>query len=398
VQQQQQQATYKLKQALLQNKKNKNKSVILTKHDNDNENIVVVRPRPKQSQEHHTNAFQASQEGVAGTQYVEGATLQQKQQQQQRRRQRQRQQGGALQTSQEGVEGNVGMVVAVTNNVPRNGGMVAVSQDDETAASNVYYKHVQGQQAILLNPQQQSAETNTIVSETVPLSNVQGQQAVLMSDASNTIVSETVPLSNVQGQQAVLMSDASNTIVSETVPLSNVQGQQAVLMNPPAAVAPMTRIMYYDASLEGIPETVYDESGKAYLLASLQKEGTDIYMERPAPQQQQQEEEDANPLQKESLETLQQESVPVQTLDMPQSWGRSKSQDQFIVIATVATMALLVGALSARKLRVANFLNSCIENEETLQNEYMYDAAYTTNGYDTFGGGPWKGDLEKFDV
>jgi hypothetical protein len=29
----------------------------------------------------------------------------------------------------------------------------------------------------------------------------------------------------------------------------------------------------------------------------------------------------------------------------------------------------------------------------------MYDAAYTTNGYDTFGGGPsWKGDLEKFDV
>jgi hypothetical protein len=374
VQQQQQQATYKLKQALLQNKKNKNKSVILTKHDNDNENIVVVRPRPKQSQEHHTNALQASQEGVAGTQYVEGATLQQKQQQQQRRRQRQRQQGGALQTSQEGVEGNVGMVVAVTNNVPRNGGMVAVSQDDETAASNVYYKHVQGQQAILLNPQQQSAETNTIVSETVPLSNVQGQQAVLMSDASNTIVSETVPLSNVQGQQAVLMNPAAA-----------------------AAVAPKTRIMYYDASLEGIPETVYDESGKAYLLASLQKEGTDIYMERPAPQQQQ-EEEDANPLQKESLETLQQVSVPVQTLDMPQSWGRSKSQDQFIVIATVATMALLVGALSARKLRVANFLNSCIENEETLQNEYMYDAAYTTNGYDTFGGGPWKGDLEKFDV
>ena len=46
--------------------------------------------------------------------------------------------------------------------------------------------------------------------------------------------------------------------------------------------------MYYDASSSGedIPETVYDEFGKAYLLASLQKEGTDIYMEQQAPQQQ----------------------------------------------------------------------------------------------------------------
>jgi hypothetical protein len=289
------------------------------------------------------------------------------------------------------------MQVAVTNHVPRNG-EIAVSQDDETAAaaaaSNVY-KRVQGR-AVLRNPQQGALqETNTrtiVVSENVPLSYVQGQQAVLMNDNG---VSENVPLSNVQGQQAVLMNDNG---VSDNVPLSNVQGQQAVLMNPQASVLTKTRIMYYDASSGGIPETVYDESGKAYLLSSLEKEGTDIYMERPATQQQ--EEEETNPLREEALETLQQElDPPVQTLDMPQSWGRSKSQDQFIVIATVATMALLVGALSARKLRVANFLNSCIENEETLQNEYMYDAAYTTNGYDTFGGGPsWKGDLEKFDV
>jgi hypothetical protein len=378
-------------------KKNKNKKSVLLTNNND-PNIVVVRPRPKQVQE-DTNALQASQEGVAGTQYVEGATLQQQQQ------------------HVIPQQGNVvGMQVAVTNHVPRNGG-IAVSQDDETAAASNVYKRVQGRD-VLRNPQQgalQETNTRTIVvsenaplsyvqgqqavlmndngvSENVPLSNVQGQQAVLMNENG---VSDNVPLSNVQGQQAVLMNDNG---VSDNVPLSNAQGQQAVLMNPQASVLTKTRIMYYDASSGGIPETVYDESGKAYLLSSLEKEGTDIYMERPATQQQ--EEEETNPLREEALETLPHElDPPVQTLDMPQSWGRSKSQDQFIVIATVATMALLVGALSARKLRVANFLNSCIENEETLQNEYMYDAAYTTNGYDTFGGGPsWKGDLEKFDV
>lgn len=72
-------------------------------------------------------------------------------------------------------------------------------------------------------------------------------------------------------------------------------------------------------------------------------------------------------------------------------------------------MALLVGALSARRLRSRHFLSSCIENE-SLEDELAYDTAYTTTGghggggYDTFtstgssGGLPWRGDLEKFDV
>ncbi len=60
-------------------------------------------------------------------------------------------------------------------------------------------------------------------------------------------------------------------------------------------------------------------------------------------------------------------------------------------------MALLVGALSARRLRSRSFLSSCIENE-SLEDDVAYDTAYTTtdNSYNTFGG--WKGDLEKFDV
>jgi len=92
-----------------------------------------------------------------------------------------------------------------------------------------------------------------------------------------------------------------------------------------------------------------------------------------------------------------------------------QTQDQMIIISTVATMALFVGALSARRLRSRQFLSFCIENE-SLEDELAYDVAYTTQstvgassfytgaGYDTFGGGKyggdlrWRGDLEKFDV
>ncbi|KAL3909063.1 MAG: hypothetical protein SGARI_002781 [Bacillariaceae sp.] len=60
-------------------------------------------------------------------------------------------------------------------------------------------------------------------------------------------------------------------------------------------------------------------------------------------------------------------------------WGSSTSQDQTIIVATVAVMALLVGALSARRLRSKSFLASCIENE-TLEDDLAYDSAYTTTG------------------
>jgi len=91
-----------------------------------------------------------------------------------------------------------------------------------------------------------------------------------------------------------------------------------------------------------------------------------------------------------------------------------QTQDQMIIISTVATMALLIGALSARRLRSRQFLSFCIENEN-LEDDLAFDAAYTTQstvgasslygGYDTFGDGNryggdlrWRGDLEKFDV
>ena len=63
-------------------------------------------------------------------------------------------------------------------------------------------------------------------------------------------------------------------------------------------------------------------------------------------------------------------------------------------------MALLVGALSVRRMRSRHFLLSCVENE-SLEDALAYHAAYTTGGtgsYDTFGAAHWKGGLEKIDV
>lgn len=96
--------------------------------------------------------------------------------------------------------------------------------------------------------------------------------------------------------------------------------------------------------------------------------------------------------------------------------------DQLIITGTALTFALLVGALSARRIRHRQFLSWCIENE-SLEQDLAFDDAYTTDstvgaasnlyasgeGYDTFAnvmglsqryGGDlrWRGDLEKFDV
>jgi len=79
-------------------------------------------------------------------------------------------------------------------------------------------------------------------------------------------------------------------------------------------------------------------------------------------------------------------------------------------------MAILVGALSARRLRSQRLLNICIENE-SLEGDMAYDEVSTVRalgvnqaGYDTFadldGAADlrygdnlrWRGDLEKFDV
>jgi hypothetical protein len=107
------------------------------------------------------------------------------------------------------------------------------------------------------------------------------------------------------------------------------------------------------------------------------------------------------------------EAAPVQQLSLKttssssfSSWGENTAADNSIILCTVAVMALLVGALSARRLRARSILSACIENESlTTRNQEAYDAAYTMNdeggAYATFAApaaSHWKGDLEKFDV
>ena len=73
----------------------------------------------------------------------------------------------------------------------------------------------------------------------------------------------------------------------------------------------------------------------------------------------------------------------------------SVGTDQSIIVGTAGVMALLVGALSARRLRSKGVLSLCMD-DENLQDDAAYDTAFTTSGsYNTFA---WKGDLEKFDV
>jgi hypothetical protein len=94
---------------------------------------------------------------------------------------------------------------------------------------------------------------------------------------------------------------------------------------------------------------------------------------------------------------------------LPQ-WGESTATDQSIIVCTVGLMALLVGAVSARRFRRQSILSACIENEALDSTDnYSYDnaggygsgthpygAAGQSSSYKTFEG--WKGDLEKFDV
>ena len=173
--------------------------------------------------------------------------------------------------------------------------------------------------------------------------------------------------------------------VAQAQPMGSAHDRARPHRPQPRAVldAPVKQQVFYydpkDATKTGelqIPDTVYDEDGNRVSLQALQ--GSQIFLEPPKQQ---------------ISEQPQQLTVPTNI----KKWGESTIQDQSIIVSTVAVMALLVGALSARRLRSRSFLSSCIENE-SLEDDVAYDTAYTTtdNSYNTFGG--WKGDLEKFDV
>jgi len=108
--------------------------------------------------------------------------------------------------------------------------------------------------------------------------------------------------------------------------------------------------------------------------------------------------------------TAQQAEQPF--IDTEVKW-EPQAKDQLIIVTTMAVMALLVGAISARRLRnrrgkgYGDWLSACIENN--VEDELAYDAATTFSGaysavggvYDTFSqvsGNGWRNELERFDV
>jgi len=204
-------------------------------------------------------------------------------------------------------------------------------------------------------------------------------------------------VSTVQDIQAAAVNAAFTTQNSQVIPNNNLAAggtndnyDSNVIIQPrpsSSSTAGKPKILYYDplaATVNGqlhVPQVVYDADGNEVDLNSLQSSSTEIYIEPP------------------SL-TQQQQSLPAQQLSRSEFQSIASeppAEDQYIIITTVAVMALLVGALSARKLRSRNFMSSCIENED-IEDDVAYDVATTAGDYSTFSAGNWKGDLEKFDV
>jgi hypothetical protein len=256
------------------------------------------------------------------------------------------------------------------------------------AKSSIYMASQQQQQQ-----NQYAADNNNMV--------VQPPPAILITPlgAGSTVTTNTEQLpppppplqaskSNVSvrhrpAPRAALTAQSAPEVILEDAPPQNLSGSTEQQIPPPQ------QVYYYDpnqAVTQGnelmLPSTVYDSAGNPVSIQALQ--GAQIYLEPPL-----------------TLEEVQAQAVqaaaPLQMSVSSKDFSGSSLQDQSIIVATVAVMALLVGALSARRMRSRSFLSSCIENEQ-LEDEVAYDTAYTTTdaSYNTFGG--WKGDLEKFDV
>jgi hypothetical protein len=297
---------------------------------------------------------------------------------------------------------------------------------------------------------QQQQMASGVAQDPASMQQAQPYQATGGSDSDSSLAVHANAMQQQEISSAVV-GDASLSVAgaaaSSALQQPQVQQQAAPVRQAVYYYDPKQTVTAQNGQVLQLPSVVYDQQGKAIPLAELRQSSlsTPIYVQPPAMGSAQQLEMSQPSMgvsstssgndavdQKVLLESatgdLQMEapsargavrSSSVATSSSsalsrlrPKAWGESTSQDQTIIVATVAVMALLVGALSARRLRTKSFLASCIENE-ALEDDLAYDSAYTTAGgslggstaggaggessYNTFGGG-WKGDLEKFDV
>ena len=196
------------------------------------------------------------------------------------------------------------------------------------------------------------------------------------------------------------------TVIALATLLSATNGDSPVILRPRAANrAPPTDSRseyYYDpshlaASSEStltLPQVLYDAAGHTHTLSDVHAAGREVYLE-----------------------------VRPKAVFGHSTNGRSDHtdgrSDQLIVFGTIATMAIFVGALSARRLRHKRLLEHCMESD--LEEEWVVEKKSEKNtdgprgnimqrgmilgestallGGERYGGDlHWRGDLEKFDV
>lgn len=242
---------------------------------------------------------------------------------------------------------------------------------------------------------------------TRPLQGMQSPNLVVPS--VQTINEGTVPLDVIPTQPQAVTTVHQNDIsqLTESVLPPSVPAQPLARQEPPHGnLRNGVRYFYYDPHATAqdargnvyLPEFVYDADGKAIHLQSLAKSKS-IFISPPRTMihhniTTSNSTTTLNYTHPNTIHTPVHRQAPAKGIPLS-DWGTSHRSDSSVIVGTVGVMALLVGALSARKLRSRNLLSACIENE-TLEDEAAYDAAHTHH-YNTFQQG-WKGDLEKFDV
>jgi len=300
--------------------------------------------------------------------------------------------------------------------------MVSTDQVGEVSSQN--FNMIQQQQQQM--PQANHESADVAGKQQVMTSSASGeQQTIAHQSIDNGTVQSAANMQQQQQQPLGQTSIAGDTQASDAMQQNSDSSFKTQVQNQLEASPSKQAVYFYNpkdtrmsetGEILQMPTVVYDLNGKAMPLSELQYQAP-IYVQPPLRGAS-----TTGTVSNETTETGRSSAELVSptargaslvtpssreaSIAMPESWGSSTSQDQTIIVATVAVMALLVGALSARRLRSRSFLSACIENE-SLEDDVAYDDAYTTtaaasgamggdSSYNTFGG--WKGDLEKFDV
>jgi hypothetical protein len=260
-------------------------------------------------------------------------------------------------------------------------------------------------QPVLMAAQYASEQTPLMAQAPVMMAPQQGvPQQVMNPPQQLQLQEQTVPFL-VASQQQQLPSPPQQQVQLPQPPQQLEQlpqpPQQLEQIPPPPQQQEQVRYYYYDPALTKqdasgnliLPATVYDPEGRPVPLARLQQESAD------PPKTVFHHDSYFNNSNYTHLNITYSHPTTVKTGKHREAafatpTFASQPTDQSIIVGTVGIMALLVGALSARRLRSRGILQVCLDDEQ-LQDEAAYDTAYTVQNYSTFA---WKGDLEKFDV